>query len=52
VAEIKGAHGNGFELKSGEKYHFDLQRGKTAEQELFRNWAFTHVPGAYAKAVN
>ena len=52
VAEIKGAHGNGIELKSGEKYHFDLQRGKSEEQALFRNWAFTHVPGAYAKASN
>ncbi len=52
VAEIKGAHGNGIELKSGEKYHFELQRGKSEEQELFRNWAFTHIPGAYAKASN
>ena len=52
VAEIKGANSNGIELKSGEKYHFDLQRGKAAEQELFRNWAFTHIPGAYAKASN
>ena len=52
VDQIKGAHGNGIELKSGEKFHFDLQRGKEEEQELFRNWAFTHVPGAYAKASN
>lgn len=52
VADIKGAHNNGIELKSGEKYHFDLQRGKAEEQELFRNWAFTHIPGAYAKGSN
>lgn len=52
VAEIKGAHSNGIELKSGEKYHFDLQKSKAEEQELFTNWAFTHVPGAYAKASN
>jgi hypothetical protein len=31
VDEIKGASGNGIELKTGEKYHFDLQRSKSEE---------------------
>ena len=52
VAEIKGPHSNGVELKSGEKFHFDLRKSKAEEQELFTNWAYTHVPGAYAKASN
>lgn len=49
-AEIKGPNGNGIELKTGEKFHFDLRRGKAEEQEIFRNWVYTHVPGAYVKA--
>lgn len=52
VDQIKGAQGNGIELKTGEKLHFDLQKSKAEEQELFTNWVFTHVPGAYAKASN
>jgi hypothetical protein len=47
AAAIKGPNGNGIELKTGEKYHFDLRRGKVNEQEIFRDWAYTHVPGAY-----
>ena len=50
--QIRGANGNGIELKTGEKYHFDLRRSKAEEQEIFRNWAYTHVPGAFAKAAS
>jgi len=50
AAEIKGPNGNGIELKTGEKYHFDLQRSKSEEQQIFMDWAYTHVPGAYSKA--
>jgi len=49
-AQIKGANGNGIELKTGEKFHFDLRRGKAEEQQIFRNWTYTHVPGAYVAA--
>ena len=42
VDEIKGANSNGIELKTGEKYHFDLQMGKGEEQAIFRNWVSTH----------
>jgi hypothetical protein len=52
VAQIKGANGNGIELKTGAKYHFEVQRSKREEQEIFRDWVYTHVPGAYAKAVS
>jgi len=52
AAQIKGANGNGIEMKSGEKFHFDLRRSKAEEQEIFRNWVFTHVPGAYETAGN
>lgn len=45
VDEIKGASSNGIELKTGEKYHFDLQRGKGEEQAIFRNWVATHLGG-------
>ena len=48
VADIKGPNGNGIELKTGEKFHFDLRRSKAEEQEIFRDWSYTHVPGAYA----
>ena len=48
--QIRGANGNGIELKTGEKYHFDLRRSKDEEREIFRNWIYTHVPGAFARA--
>ena len=48
TAQIKGPNGNGIELKTGEKFHFDLRRSKPEEQAIFRDWAYTHVPGAYA----
>ena len=47
AAAIKGPSGNGIELKSGEKYHFDLRRSKPEEQQIFKDWVYTHVPGAY-----
>jgi len=49
VGEIKGANSNGIQLKSGEKYHFDLGTTKEEEQQIFSAWASAHVPG-YAKA--
>jgi hypothetical protein len=47
--QIRGPSGNGVELKTGEKYHFDLRRGKAEQQEIFRDWAYTHVPGAFGQ---
>jgi hypothetical protein len=46
VEQIQGANSNGFELKTGEKYHFDLHESKNDEKELFANWVATHVAGA------
>jgi len=46
VDEIKGPNGNGIQLKTGEKYHFDLGTTKPEEQQIFVDWAAAHVPGA------